>query len=88
MIASSWVALSYANVPAAQAAQQMNCSVGTALKRLDQARRRQQQAMTAEQEAAVSLLTHSGCEKPVNDYGNQMSRQRWTDVVLGLTQAS
>ena len=75
---SAWTELAADGLTVNEAAKAMNCSVGTAAKRLSQAR---QHIITRQQEAAVSLLTHSGITKPV------MSRQRWTDVVLGLARA-
>ena len=74
----SWAALATQNVPAKEAASLMNCDIRQAMRRLDEARSTQARHSTREQDAAVALLTHSGCAKPV------MGRGCWTDIVLGL----
>lgn len=77
---SGWADLAASNTPADAAARAMNCNLGTAIKRLEQARAALA-FTTLEQAAAVALLTHSGIAKPA------MGRGSWTDVVLGLKRA-
>lgn len=71
----SWNALAAQDVHPADAAAQMGCDVGTAVRRLEEARA---QSSTQNTEDAVALLLHSGIGKP------SISKRRWTDVALGI----